>query len=136
MRVTVITPERIAQETQATAVFFPAADGEMGVLQNHVPLLAELRAGEVRIHSGDGVELLAISGGFVEVRDNQVSIFAETAELAEEIDVERARQAAETAKRKRQELPQDRSLLEAEAAMRRALVRLRVAESHRRRSSR
>ena len=129
MRVSIITPERVAQETQAEAVFVPAWDGEMGILQNHLPVLAQLKPGEVRIQSEAGTDSFAISGGFIEVRNNHISIFAETAEAAQEIDVERARQAAEKAKQQLQAQGKGVNLLQAEAELRRALVRLHVAEA-------
>jgi F-type H+-transporting ATPase subunit epsilon len=106
----------------------------LGIFPNHAPLLAELVPGEIRFRKGGALELLAVSGGFVEVRDNRVSVFAETAEMAQEIDVERARQAAEKAKAVLRAPSADMDLEQIEAALRRALIRLRTAESLRRRS--
>src|SRR5438552_9434547 len=96
--VDIMTPERLVMQTQADSVVVPAAEGELGILPHHAPLLAELQPGEIRLRRGGHTELFAVSGGFIEVEKNHVSIFAETAEMAHEIDMERARQAAERAK--------------------------------------
>jgi len=135
LKVSVVTPERLLSEKEADAVFFPAVDGEMGILLNHLPVLAQLKAGEVRIKSGRETDSFAVFGGFVEVRNNNVYIFAETAEDASEIDIERARQAAERAKQQMKAPGADVSLVGAEQALRRALIRLNVAENRQRRSS-
>src|SRR5258708_15831040 len=127
--VDIMTPERLLMQTQADSVVVPATDGELGILPHHAPLLAELQPGEIRLRRGDNVELFAVSGGFVEVEANRVSIFAETAEMAHEIDVERARQAAERAKAAMKTVRTDVDLSQAEAALRRALARLRATEN-------
>src|SRR5438552_5709700 len=96
--VDIMTPERLVMQTQADSVVVPAAEGELGILPNHAPLLAELQPGQIRLRRGDQTELFVVSGGYVQVRDNHISVFAESAEMAHEIDIERARQAAEKAK--------------------------------------
>jgi F-type H+-transporting ATPase subunit epsilon len=131
----ILTPEKIVMQTQADAVVIPSADGELGILTNHAPLLAELQPGQVRVRRGDNVELFAVSGGFAEMRDNHLSIFAETAEMAQEIDIERARQAAEKARAALRSQQDGANLEQAEAALRRALARLRTFEGLRRRTS-
>lgn len=131
--VDILTPERAVLQTQADAVVVPAADGELGILKNHAPLLAQLKPGQIRLRRGDQVELFSVSGGYVQASDNRVSIFAETAEMAQEINVERARQAAERAKAALRAPQGEVDLAQAEASLRRALARLRAAESLRRR---
>jgi F-type H+-transporting ATPase subunit epsilon len=126
--VNIMTPERLLMQTQAESIVVPAAEGELGILPHHAPLLAQLQPGEIRLRTGDKVELFAVSGGFVEVESNKVSIFAETAEMAHEIDVERARQAADRAKAAIKSARTDVDLSQAEAALRRALARLRTTE--------
>jgi F-type H+-transporting ATPase subunit epsilon len=130
--VDIMTPERLLKQADAESVIVPAAEGELGILPHHAPLLAELQPGEIRLRRGDKVELFSVSGGFVEVEGNRVSIFAETAEMAHEIDVERARQAAERAKAEIKTARTDVDLSQAEAALRRAVARLRVTEGLRR----
>ncbi|MBI5240089.1 MAG: F0F1 ATP synthase subunit epsilon [Elusimicrobia bacterium] len=124
-----ITPERPAFSGEGDFVVLPAWEGEMGVLPGHAPFLVQLKPGEVRFHAEGDVRLFAVSGGFAEVRGDRVSLFAETAEMAESIDGERARQALERAKAELAKEGLDpMTLASAEAAMRRAQVRLRVAE--------
>jgi F-type H+-transporting ATPase subunit epsilon len=130
--VDIMTPERLVMQTEAESIVIPAAEGELGILPHHAPLLAELQPGEIRLRRGGNVELFAVSGGFIEVVNNHVSIFAETAEMAHEIDAERARQAAERAKAEIKAARTDIDLAQAEAALRRAMARLRVTEGLRR----
>jgi F-type H+-transporting ATPase subunit epsilon len=129
--VDIMTPERLVMKTEAESVVVPAAEGELGILPHHAPLLAELQPGQIRLKRGEITELFAVSGGFVEVENNHISIFAETAEMAHEIDVERARQAADRAKAQIRAARTDVDLAEAEAALRRALARLRTEELRR-----
>jgi len=124
-----VTPERPAFSGEGDFVVLPAWEGEMGVLPGHAPFLVQLRPGEVRFESAGETKLFAVSGGFAEVRCDKVSLFAETAEMAESIDSERARQALERAKKDLQNKALDSmTLAHAEAAMRRAQVRLKVAQ--------
>ncbi|MEK7858889.1 MAG: F0F1 ATP synthase subunit epsilon [Elusimicrobiota bacterium] len=128
-----VTPEKVAWSSSAEFVVLPALEGEMGVLPDHAPFLVQLKAGEVRVTEAGAVRRFAVSGGFAEINDNKVSLFAETAELADSIDAERARQALEKAKAETLKRDLDpMQLAAAEAAIRRAQVRLRVAELGRR----
>jgi F-type H+-transporting ATPase subunit epsilon len=136
IQVDILTPERRVLEALADSVIVPAADGELGILADHTPLVAQLQPGEIRMRSGSDVQIFAVSGGFVEVQNNHVVVMAETAEMAHEIDIERARQAAERAKAELRAPAGPRDLAQAEAALRRALARLHAAEEiHRRRPS-
>jgi F-type H+-transporting ATPase subunit epsilon len=121
-----VTPEKLALSEEADFVALPAFDGEMGVLPGHEAFLVQLKPGEVRVRSGAEERRYAVSGGFAEILNDKVSLFAETAEMSEEIDVERARQALERAKAEAHHRD-PMNLAEAAAAMRRAEVRLRVA---------
>ena len=96
--VDILTPDRRVLQAQADSVVVPATDGELGILSHHTPLVAQLQPGEIRLRTGNDLKYFAVSGGFVEVQNNHVVVLAETAEMAHEIDVERARQAAERAK--------------------------------------
>ena len=102
LRVRLVTPERILFEANAPAVELPAKNGYMEVLYGHAPLLAELGAGDVRIHQGVGIEPTSpettrynVSWGFVEVLGDRVTILANDALKPEEIDVTRAEQQLE-----------------------------------------
>src|SRR2546427_9713621 len=121
-----ITPEKIALQAAANFVVLPAHDGEMGVLPGHEPYWVALKAGEVRVTSGEDLSSFAIAGGFAEIVRDRISIFAETADLAHEIDAERERQAYEKAKAETSRRDLDPvTLAAAEAAMRLAQVKLR-----------
>lgn len=128
-----VTPERVALQAEAEMVVLPAFEGEMGVLPGHAPFLVMLNPGEVRVTAPGGEKkFYAVAGGFAEIQSAKVSVFAETAELAGEIDAERARQSLEKAKAQAQAPGIDpMTLAQAEAAMRRAQVRLRVSELRR-----
>jgi len=126
--VDIVTPERRVLQTQADSVVVHAIDGELGILAHHTPLVAQLAPGEIRLRMGDQTQYFAVSGGFVEVQDNHVTVMAETAEMAHEIDVERARLAAERARELIKTAKSDVDLAQAEAALRRALARLHVTE--------
>jgi F-type H+-transporting ATPase subunit epsilon len=94
LRVRLVTPERVLFETTADAIVLPAKNGYMEVLYGHAPLLAELGAGDVRLHGGMNTEdqVYNVSWGFVEVLPDRVTILANDALKPEEIDVERAQQ--------------------------------------------
>ncbi len=123
------TPEKVALQGQADFVVLPAFQGELGVLPGHEAFLLQLVPGEVRVTEKGEIRRFAVSGGFAEIKDDKISLFAETAELADQIDAERARQALEKAKGELVRKDIDPlTLAAAEAAMRRAQVRLMVSE--------
>ena len=95
----IVTPERLAYSDTVDSVVLPGAEGEMGVLPHHAPLLATLGVGELRIRKGGEEEFFAIAGGFVQVRPDKVVVMAETADMASEIDVEKAQEARREAER-------------------------------------
>lgn len=123
----IVTPEKPVWQGEVDSLVVPAFDGQLGILPGHAPLLAQLKPGTVVMKSAGDTKVLAVSGGFVEVHGGKVALFAESAELAEEIDAERARQALEKA---RGALKGGINKLDAAAlgALERALARLRVAE--------
>ena len=124
-----VTPERASFSGEVDLVVLPAWEGEMGVLPGHAPFLVQLQAGEVRYRDGAEVRRFAVSGGFAEIRGDKVSLFAETAEMAESIDAERARESLERAKAELQQRNLDPlTLANAEASLRRAQVRLKVLQ--------
>ena len=129
LRVEIITPEgELLDVEDATHVLLPGASGQIGILPDHSPLASSLDVGLIHIdRQSEESELLATSGGFVEVNSDHVMVLAETAERAEEIDVERAREALERAK-KRMRKEEEAERAELEAAVARANTRLRAAD--------
>lgn len=97
LRVRLVSPERVLFDTTADAVELPAKNGYMEVLYGHAPLLAELGAGDVRLHGGadGGEQIYNVSWGFVEVLPDRVTVLANDALKPEEIDVPRAQQQLE-----------------------------------------
>ncbi|MCB4756323.1 MAG: F0F1 ATP synthase subunit epsilon [Elusimicrobia bacterium] len=135
IKVDLITPERPVLSETVEFIAAPAVDGEIGVLPHHTPLLTQLGPGEIRLKKSDGETHFVISGGFLEVQEGSVvQIFAETAEMEADIDEERARQAAERAKNqlKSSRALNEQDLITAEAALRRAVARLHVAQGRKR----
>jgi F-type H+-transporting ATPase subunit epsilon len=93
----VVTPERLLVQENVTAVQAPAANGYLGILPGHAPLLAELGAGYLNYEAGGKRWYLAVHFGYIEVLADRVRVLADAAERAEEIDVERAKQAMKRA---------------------------------------
>ena len=130
----VITPERRVYEDDVDMVVAPASEGYVGILPHHAPLFTTLGPGEFRVKKGGVEESLAVFGGFIDVRGDRVVVLTDAAEPAEEIDAGRAQEARQRA----QEALAAGAVsaadeLRARAALQRALVRLRVSESRRRR---
>lgn len=129
LTVELVTPEKVALTQSADFVALPAFEGEMGVLPGHEAFLVQLGAGEVRVRRGGETSSFAVSGGFAEILKDKVSVFAETAEMASEIDSERARQDLERAKAETRGAGSDpMTLAQAEAQLRQAQARVRVAQ--------
>ena len=129
----IVTPERLAYEDDVDMVLVPGAEGELGILPHHTPLVSLLGVGELKIRKGGAEEVFAIAGGFVQVRPDKVVVMAETAEIDSDIDLERAQKArAEAEKALEGGFVEGADLSAARAELQRALVRIRVAE-HRRR---
>jgi F-type H+-transporting ATPase subunit epsilon len=125
----IVTPERLAYSDEVDSVQVPGIDGELGILPHHAPLLSILGVGELRIRKGGSEEQFAISGGFVQVRPDKVVVMAETADLASEIDLEKAQEARREAERILESgYHEGADLAAARAALQTALLRIRVAE--------
>jgi F-type H+-transporting ATPase subunit epsilon len=125
----VVTPSRMVVSKDVDIATAPGTEGVFGVMANHSPLLSTLRVGELRYTDEGTTVRMALSGGFCEISNNRMSVLAEGAEVAEEIDVERALRAKERAQRRLQEAQVHREkydIARAEAAMARALTRLRI----------
>jgi F-type H+-transporting ATPase subunit epsilon len=125
----IVTPERLAYSDEVDAVVLPGSEGEMGVLPHHAPLVSTLGVGELRIRKGGTEESFAIVGGFLQVRPDKVVVMAETADMASEIDLEKAQEARREAERALETgYSEGADLSAARAALQQALLRIRVAE--------
>lgn len=139
LTVEIVTAERLVRSEDGVDVLIaPGSEGQLAILPRHAPLMTTLEYGELVFRRGADESSFAIERGFLEVRDNRVTVLADAAEAADEIDVDRAERARERAEtRLREGHEQDMGetdLARAQAAMQRALLRLRVAERRRRRA--
>jgi F-type H+-transporting ATPase subunit epsilon len=133
MHVEVVTAERELYNGEADELIAPGTEGMLGILPRHAALLTTLKAGELRIKLGGAEEPLFVSGGFLEVSNNQATVLADTAEHAEEIDQARAEEARRRAQERLAQTTSNTERAELQAAMERAMERLKVSEIVRRR---
>ena len=125
----IVTPKRILLSADVTSFSAPGVVGGFQVLKSHAPLLSTISVGEVKVVESSGKESrFATSGGVVEVRDNKVVLLAETAERADEIDVDRAKISRDRAQKRLAERTVDTDFDRARVALARALNRLRISE--------
>src|SRR6478736_7100684 len=122
----IVTPERLVVNDTAEYIEIPGRSGYLGVLPGHAPLITELAVGEISYRNGNQTKRLAVAWGFAEVLQNKVTILAETAEKAEEIDTARAEAAKKKAETELQKAGPE-GIAEAQAALQRAAARLDVA---------
>jgi F-type H+-transporting ATPase subunit epsilon len=124
----IVTPRRVVFKGEVTSFSAPGVVGGFQVLYDHAPLLSSLKIGEVKIKDASGTEFhYAISGGFVEVRENHVLLLAETAERTDEIDAQRAKSSRDRAQKRMAEKKSDIDFERARFALYRALNRLKIA---------
>jgi F-type H+-transporting ATPase subunit epsilon len=134
LKVDIVTAERTVYSDEVDIVIAPGVEGQLGILPHHAPLMTILAAGELVVRKGGREESLAISGGFLEVRPDRVIILADSAERAEEIDIARAEAARKRAEdRLKERAAGSIEATQAEAALRRAVARISVADKMKRR---
>jgi F-type H+-transporting ATPase subunit epsilon len=127
IKVDIVTPERRLVSDEVDMVTLPGLEGQMGIMRGHAPLMTLLDIGEIVLHKGSATQYIAVGGGVVEVRPDKVTVLAETAEAAEEIDESRAAAARERARQLLAENPPVERKVVIEAALRRSNLRLKVA---------
>ena len=130
LRLEIITVDGTVFDDNVNMVIAPGSDGVLGILPRHTPLLTSLNYGELEIkREGQPDEFFAIGGGFMEVRPFNVTVLADAAERADEIDIERAKAARERAEDRLAAAAKDQQdFSRAEAALQRSMARLKVAE--------
>ena len=125
----IVTPEKLAYSDEVDSVQLPGSEGELGVLPHPAPLVSTLGAGELRLRKGGQEESFAIVGGFLQVLPDKVVVMAETADLASDIDLEKAQEARRPAEQALEGgYVEGADLAAARAALQTALLRIRVAE--------
>lgn len=123
----VITPEKLALREQVDEVVVPGLGGELGILPDHTPLISQLKTGILSYRQGGEKKQMHVSGGFVEVTPDRVSVLSDVAERPEEIDVERAERAKERAERRLASRGDDIDFRRAELKLQRAMIRIQLA---------
>jgi F-type H+-transporting ATPase subunit epsilon len=133
LEVEIVTGERVVlSESDVDMVVAPGADGTLGILPKHAPLISTLAHGELRVKKGGREQSIIVFGGFIEVTPEKVTILADTAERIEEIDLGRAEEARRRAEEAVRQRADTMEMSEALAALRRANLRLNVGRKHRR----
>jgi F-type H+-transporting ATPase subunit epsilon len=129
IKVSVVTPDGPVYESDVEMVSTKALSGELGILPGHIPMVAPLAIGVVRLKKDGDQDLVAVSGGFLEVRPDQVTILAQAAEKSSDIDVERAQKAKERAEQRLKEQHLEHiDFKRAELALQRAINRLTISK--------
>jgi F-type H+-transporting ATPase subunit epsilon len=134
IRCEIVSQDRVVFADDADIVVLPGADGEMGILPNHTPLLTMIQYGIVKIRNQDGESFFTVAGGVAEVQPDQVTILADAAENVDEIDIQRAEIARQNAEdRLKQGIPSDQDMyLRIQAALRRSTLRIDAVRRFRR----
>jgi len=137
MQCEIVTQERIVFSGEVDAVNLPGSEGRLGILPNHTPLLTTLDYGEVIVRKSGEEQYFAVGGGFAEIQPTKVIVLADSAEHAEEIDVQRAMMARQRAEKMMAEgVPEDpERYAQIRASLQRAQIRLNVAQRRRRSSA-
>jgi F-type H+-transporting ATPase subunit epsilon len=133
MHLEIVTAERMVMSDEVDQVNVSTRDGRVGILPRHAPLLTVLDIGEMTIIKDGERTPYALSGGFMEVHSNRVTILADTVERADEIDEARAERARQQAEERLQQKQSEQDQILAEAELRRAMVRIQVAQLKRER---
>ncbi|MCP8967903.1 F0F1 ATP synthase subunit epsilon [Ectobacillus ponti] len=127
--VSIVTPDGPVYENNVEMVSVKAESGEMGILPGHISTVAPLQISAVRLKNGNSTDYVAVSGGFIEVRPDKVTILAPSAELANHIDAHRANEAKRRAERRLQDRQTNVDFKRAELALKRAINRLNVTNT-------
>ena len=132
MKFKIATPERIMLETEVDSVSLPTTLGEITVLPNHIPLVANLMPGEIKYKIGGKENFFAVSGGIIEIKEgSDIVVLADSAEFGHEIDLKRAEEAREEAQRLMSQVHKDeKSMADAAAWLARSQARINVAKKH------
>ena len=138
IRCEIVSQDRLVFEGDADIVIVPGSLGEMGILPGHAPLLSALELGVIKVKSGDQEEVFTVTGGFIEVQPDIVTVMADAAESVEEIDIDRAEKAMERASQLLDDYKDTdaENYMRIQAALRRSNLRLKAAEQYRKRGQR
>ena len=129
----IVTPDKVVYDGEVEGVSFPTVEGEITVLPGHIPIISAIKPGELKIKKGGKIEFFAVAKGVIEVDGKRITMLADAAEKAEDIDEKRAEEARSKAKKLMAEKRGDEEgYTEAMAELERALSRLKIARKRRR----
>lgn len=129
----IITPEKVIYQDEVTEVIAPTIEGEITVLPNHINLLTQIAPGELIVKKGSSHQSIAITGGFLEISDNKLSILADYAIKAQDIEMAQATEAKKRAEKLMSEKTSTNDLKIAQAEIIKAILELKVGSKHKRR---
>ena len=129
----IITPEKVVYSDEVNEIIVQTVNGEIAILPHHVNLLTQISPGEMIVKKGSNLQHLAVTGGFLEVMDNKVSILAEYAIKAQDIEVEKAMEAKKRAEKVMKEKSTDNEVKIAQAEIMKSILELKVATRHKKR---
>lgn len=127
----IVTPTGVAYKDDVDEITVPTQNGYIGILPHHIPLLTQVTSGELRVKKGSSSQFLAITGGFLEVANNKVTILADYAVRSEDVEVAKAESAKKRAEQLLKEKLSERDFVKVEAELRRSLLELKVAKRRR-----
>jgi F-type H+-transporting ATPase subunit epsilon len=130
----IITPEKVVYKDEVNEIIVPTVNGEIAILPNHVNLLTQIIPGELIVKKGASHQSLAITGGFMEIQNNKISIIAEYAIKAQDIETGRAMEAKKRAEKVMSEKSTDNEMKVAQAEIMKAILELKVATKHKKRA--
>jgi len=131
MQLDIITPIKSVLSEEVDQITLSTESGEITILPNHVPLLTKVKPGELTIKKGNKPSFFAITGGFLEMKENKITILADYAIRAEDIEVAKAKEAQERAEKAMKEKVSGRDFAQAEAQLTRAMLELHIAKRRR-----
>jgi len=130
----IITPEKVVYKNDIDEVVVPTENGQIAILPNHVGLLTQIIPGEIIVKKGGSQQALAVTGGFLEIKSNSVSILADYAVRAEDIEVLQAQEAQKRARKLMEEKTSEHDFRIAQGELIKAITQLEVATKHKRHS--
>ncbi len=127
----IVTPTKpLIQGEEIDEITLPTINGEITILPNHIDLLTKLSPGEATVYRGKAIESFAITGGFLEVSANKVTLLADYAIRAQDIELAKAEEAKGRAQKKMNEKESQKDFVQAESDLRRALIELKIGQKH------
>ena len=129
----IVTPEKVVYKDEVSEVVAPTVNGEIAILPNHINLITQINPGELIVKKNSSFQSLAITGGFLEVNDNKITVIVNYAIKAQDIEIARVQEAKKRAEKVMQEKRTDKELKIAQAELIKTILELKVAHKHKRR---